>query len=165
MGVGPRNLSGDRINALLGRFLRRARSDCRGAAAVEFAIFVPLLTLAVVSVADIGLAVLRKMQVEDAAQAGAQYAIMHGFDSSAITSAVTNATNSSAISASPAPLKYCGCATGSSITTVTCGSTCTGGTTAGTYVRVSAQASYYTIIDYQIVSTYSFSAASTARLQ
>ncbi|MBR0712822.1 TadE/TadG family type IV pilus assembly protein [Bradyrhizobium liaoningense] len=165
MAVGAQCSRRNRIPSLLRRPLGRAVTDCRGAAAVEFAIFVPLLTLAVISVTDIGLAVLRKMQVEDAAQAGAQYAIRNGFDSAAITSAVTSATSSTAISASPAPAKFCGCATGSSITTATCGTTCTGGTTAGTYVKVSAQANYYTIIDYQIVSTYAFSAESTARLQ
>lgn len=153
------------IRSLLRRSLGRAADDCRGAAAVEFGIIVPLLTLMTISVTDIGLAVYRKMQVENAAQAGAQYAMVNGFDSASIVSAVTSATNSTAITASPAPAKFCGCASGSSISTVTCGATCTGGATAGIYVKVSAQANYYTILDYQIVSTYTLSAQSTARLQ
>jgi Flp pilus assembly protein TadG len=149
---------------LLGCALRWA-SDTTGVAAVEFGILIPIMSLMVVSVTDIGLAVYRKMQVEDAAQAGAQYAIMHGFDSGAITSAVTSATNSSAISASPAPVKFCGCASGSSITAASCGTTCPGGAAAGTYVRVSAQGAYSTIINYQVVSTYTFNVQSTTRLQ
>lgn len=93
------------------RLLGRFRKNTRGAAAIEFGILVPLLALMVVSVIDTGLAVYRKMQVESAAQAGVEYAIAHGFDSNAMSAAVVNATNSTAISASPAPVKFCGCAT------------------------------------------------------
>jgi len=154
-----------RLHARLRRFFDLS-SDRSGAAAVEFGIIVPMLALMAISVTDIGLAVYRKMQVEGAAQAGAQYAIMNGYDSSAITSAVTSATNSSAITATPAPTKFCGCPTGSSISTITCGATCSGGSTAGTYVAVSAQSVYYTFLNYQIVATsHTFNAQSTVRLQ
>jgi Flp pilus assembly protein TadG len=137
-----------------------------GAAAIEFAFMIPLLSLMVISVTDIGLAVYRKMQVENAAQAGAQYAIVHGFDTSSISSAVTSATNSTAITASPAPVQFCGCPTSTGISSASCGSVCTGGAQAGTYARVSAQATYYTLINYQLVAaTYTYNAQSTARLQ
>jgi Flp pilus assembly protein TadG len=137
-----------------------------GAAAIEFAFMIPLLSLMVVSVSDIGLAVYRKMQVENAAQAGAQYAIVHGFDTSSISSAVTSATNSTAITASPSPVQFCGCPTSTGISSASCGTVCTGGAQAGTYARVSAQATYYTLINYQIVAaTYTYNAQSTARLQ
>ncbi|UPK40358.1 hypothetical protein IVB18_18615 [Bradyrhizobium sp. 186] len=127
---------------------------------------IPLLSLMVVSVSDIGLAVYRKMQVEDAAQAGAQYAIVHGFDMSGISSAVTSATNSTAITASPSPVQFCGCPTSTGVSSVSCGTVCTGGAQAGTYATVSAQATYYTLINYQIVgATYTYNAQSTARLQ
>ena len=71
----------------------------------------PVLTLMMVSVIDIGMGVHRKMQVEDAAQVGAQYAMRNGFDANAISNAVIKATNFSAIVASPAPVQFCGCAT------------------------------------------------------
>ncbi|GLR85113.1 TadE/TadG family type IV pilus assembly protein [Bradyrhizobium iriomotense] len=146
--------------------MRTAARDTRGAAAIEFGIMVPLLSLMVVSVADIGLAVYRKMQVEEAAQAGAQYAIARGFDTSGISSAVTSATNSTAITASPGPVQFCGCPTSGGVSSVGCGTVCTGGAQAGTYATVSAQATYYTLINYQIVAaTYTYNAQSTARLQ
>ncbi|ANW05758.1 TadE/TadG family type IV pilus assembly protein [Bradyrhizobium icense] len=127
---------------------------------------IPLFALMVVSVTDIGLAVYRKMQVENAAQAGAQYAIVRGFNKSAISSAVIAATNSSAVSASPEPVQYCGCPTSTGVSTVSCGTVCPGGAVAGTYAKVSAQATYYTLINYQLVAnSYSFNAESTARLQ
>ena len=94
-------------------FRRRFGNDTRGVAAIEFGVLVPLLSLMVVSVTDIGLAIYRKMQVEGSSQAGVEYAIAHGFDANAISTAVTAATNSNAINASPVPIKFCGCATSS----------------------------------------------------
>jgi Flp pilus assembly protein TadG len=150
----------------LHRLFRNALRDTGGAAAIEFAIMIPLFSLMVVSVTDIGLAVYRKMQVENAAQAGAQYAIARGFNKTSISNAVTSATNSSAISASPEPVQFCGCPTSTGVSTVSCGTVCSSGAVAGTYAKVSAQATYYTLINYQIVaSTYDLNAQSTARLQ
>jgi Flp pilus assembly protein TadG len=150
----------------LREFVRAAVHDTSGAAAIEFGIVIPLLALMVVSVADIGIAVYRKMQVEDAAQAGAQYAIARGYDTNGISNAVTSATNSTAVTASPPPVQFCGCPTNTGVSTVSCGSFCTGGALAGTYATVSAQATYDTLINYQIVPTsYTYNAQSTARLQ
>lgn len=146
--------------------LRKIAPDVKGAVAIEFAFMVPLLTLMVVSVTDIGLAVYRKMQVEGAAQAGAQYAIAHGFDTSGISAAVTSATNSSAIIASPGAVQFCGCPGSTGISNASCGSTCPSGNLAGTYATVSAQATYNTLINYQIVApSYTFTVQSTSRLQ
>ena len=91
---------------------------------------------------------------------------MHGFDANAISNAVTSATSSSAVTASPSPVTFCGCATGSGISTVSCGTTCPAGALAATYTTVSAQATYSTMLNYQVVpSTYTYSKQSTARLQ
>ncbi len=151
---------------MLHRFLCWVSSDTSGAAAVEFSMLVPLLALMVTAVIDLGFGIYYKMQVEDAAQAGAEWAMKNGFDASAISTAVTAATNSSAVSASPAPTTFCGCATSSSVTTATCGSTCTGGAQAGTYASVSAQRTYSTILSYPLFpSSYNFTATATARLQ
>lgn len=155
-----------RASRILGRDFIRAVNDTAGAAAVEFGFMIPIFGLMVISVTDIGLSVYRKMQVEQAAQVGAQYAVVHGFDTSAISTAVTSASNATAVIATPSPTKFCGCLTGSSISTVSCGTTCPGGTIAGTYTTVSAQASYSTILDYRVVPvTYTFNAQSTVRLQ
>lgn len=140
--------------------------DTGGAAAIEFGFMIPLFSLMVVSVTDIGLAVYRKMQVENAAQAGAQYAIARGFSQAGISNAVTGATNSSAVSASPEPGQFCGCPANIGVSTVSCGTVCAGGAVAGTYAKVSAQATYHTLINYQIVGNiYVVSAQSTVRLQ
>jgi Flp pilus assembly protein TadG len=148
------------------RFLSRAASDTSGVAAIEFGIIVPILMLMVVAVADLGMGFYRKMQLEDAAQAGAEWAIKNGFDANAISNAVTSATSAPAISASPAPVQFCGCASGLRIGTVTCGTTCSGGVQAGTYTTVSATMTYNTILPYGFFpSTNNFSSQSTVRLQ
>src|ERR1700756_2346653 len=107
-----------RRSGLRRRLFDRAASNTSGAVAVEFGFLIPVLALMVISVIDIGFGVYRKMQVEDAAQAGVQFAIAHGFDANAISTAVPSATNPPAITASPPPVTFCGCATGSGMRTV-----------------------------------------------
>jgi Flp pilus assembly protein TadG len=154
-----------RARNMFRRVLARAAGDTSGVAAIEFGIIVPILVLMVVATADIGMGFYRKMQVEDAAQAGAAWAIKNGFDAKLISNAVTSAT-SAPVSVSPTPVQFCGCASGSSISTVTCGTTCPGGALAGTYTTVSAQMTYNPILPYGFFpSTYNFSLQSTVRLQ
>lgn len=147
-------------------FFARAAGNTSGAAAIEFGVIVPMLALMVTAVIDLGLGIYSKMQLEGAAQAGVEWAIRNGFDANAISAAVTSATSSSSISATPVPVQYCGCASGSSVSSATCGTTCPGGALAGTYVTVSAQVTYNTTLNYPTVpSTYNFATQSTARLQ
>ena len=146
-----------RLAALLGA------SD--GSVAIEFSIAAPVLAIMFVPMVDIGMAVYQQMQVQDAAQAGAQFAMAHGWNSSSIQSAVTSATPLS-VSASPAPSKSCGCPDGSSVSAATCGSTCSDGLQAGSYVTVSAQATYTPLLPYPLMgSSVTLSAQTTARIQ
>jgi Flp pilus assembly protein TadG len=173
-----------RARNMFRRVLARAAGDTSGVAAIEFAIIVPILVLMVVATADIGMGFYRKMQVEGATQAGAEWAIKNGFDANAMSNAVisatsapalsvspapvqfVSATSAPALSVSPAPVQFCGCANGSAISTVACGTTCPGGASAGTYTTVSAQMTYNTILNYGFFpSTYNFSSQSTVRLK
>ena len=141
----------DRVIAVCKR-LRSVLRAVEGNAAIEFALAAPLLVGILIPVVDFGMAIYQKMEVEDAAQAGAQYALLHGWNSPAIQSAVTGATALSSISASPAPVEACGCHTGTSITLTACGSTCTNGDKAGIYVTVNAQSTYTPLIAYPLMS-------------
>jgi len=137
-----------------------------GIAAIEFAILGAVLCMVVVAIGDLGLGFYSYMQVQNSAQAGAQYAAVHGFNSTAITSAVTSATSVAGITASPAPQQFCGCASGTAIATATCGSVCADGMSAGTYVSASAVADYSTLISWPgFASTYHQTATSTVRIQ
>ena len=125
-----------------------------GMAAVEFGLAAPVLAGLLVPVADLGIAYSRQIQVQQAAQAGAQYAAFHPWNSNsvnAISNAVTSASTLPGISASPAPAEFCGCPTGNSVSSVTCNSTCPDGQTAGYYVVVNAKLSYTPQLPYSVL--------------
>ncbi len=154
-----------RIPPSLLQFLSSSDRGVKGAVAVELAIIGPALVLMMVSTVDLGMGIYRKMQVQNAAQAGAEYAIGHGFTAS-ISNAVTNATTFSGLTASPAPVQFCGCPSSSGVTNVTCNSTCPSGAVAGPYVTVSAEGTYNTILSYpSIPDSFSFTSQATVRIQ
>jgi Flp pilus assembly protein TadG len=137
----------------------------QGNAVVEFGLVAPMLGAILVPVVDIGIGFYQRMQVQDAAQAGTQYAMAHGWNSTAIQNAVTSATPLP-VTAAPAPTRSCGCPGDASVVAVACGSTCTDGQSAGTYVTVNAQAVYKTLVPYPAIgSSVTLSAQSTARIQ
>jgi len=104
----------------------------RGNAAIETALMAPFLLLLMVGIADFGSATYADMEIQDAAQAGAQYALENGaggLNATTVTnveSAVTSATTLSGVAANPTPTVYCGCASGNTITAAGCPSNTTG---------------------------------------
>ena len=136
----------------LARLRLLPRSD-RGSAAVEFGLAAPILVGLLVPVADLGIAYSQKILVDQAAQAGAQYAALHPWNSNSATeiaNAVTSATTLP-IAATPAPRQICGCPTGSTITEVTCGNICSNTETAGYYVVVNGQLPYTPVLPYSVL--------------
>jgi Flp pilus assembly protein TadG len=148
------------------RLLAKASTCERGVAAIEFGFVAPILALAIIGTVDLGLGVYRSMQVHTAAQAGAQYAMTHGFSSSGITNATTSATSFSAIAATPEPTKFCGCPSTSGVNTASCSTACPDASQPGTYVTVSAQGTYSTLIPWPMLpSSFAFAARSTVRME
>ena len=141
----------------------------RGTSAVEFALAAPVLVGLLVPVADLGIAYARQIQVQQAAQAGAQYATFHAWNSgspSAIAKAVTAASTLAGITASPAPSEFCGCPNGSSVASATCNSTCPNGQTAGYYAVVNAQLTYTPQLPYSVLGNpVTLRAQSTVRVR
>jgi Flp pilus assembly protein TadG len=159
------NQAADRLWQSLRR-LMHPTDGVQGVAAIEFAMLASILALLMICVVDVGMGFYRKMQVQNAAQVGAQYAMLHDFSIGSISAAVTAATSYPDISAAPAPTQYCGCPSNTGIGTVTCGSTCADGTTAATYVSVSAQGTYYTLLSYPLLpNSFTLTAKSTVRTQ
>ena len=157
---------GSGVFARVGGAVSSARNNREGLSGIEFALIAPVLILSFIATADFGLAIYAKMEVENAAQAGTEYAARNGYTSSSVTSAVTAATSMSGVSATPAPSQFCGCPSTSGVTTATCNTNCASGAAAGTYVSASAQATYTTIISYPgIPSSYTFSSTSTVRIK
>jgi Flp pilus assembly protein TadG len=166
MSIDLSTLSAGKMRSCLSRLTGSLYRATSGALAVEFALIAPILLLIMVASVDLGMGLYTRMQVQNAAQAGVEYAIAHGFAATAISSAVTSATSLSGIEAAPAPSEFCGCPTASGVTTATCGSTCSGGIGAGTYVTVTAQATYTTVVPFPLFpDSYSFTEASTVRIQ
>jgi Flp pilus assembly protein TadG len=121
----------------------------KGTAAIEFGLVGTMLSLLLLGVIDFGMGYWEKIQVGNAARAGAEYAIFNGWNQSGIATAVTSATSLNSIAATPAPTQSYGCPSASAgITTAAFGASCTGGGTAGTYVTVNANASYTTLFTY-----------------
>ena len=121
----------------------------KGTAAIEFGLVGGFLCFLLLGLVDFGMGYWEKIQVGNAARAGAESAIFNGFNQSKITTAVTSATGLVSTAATPAPTKIYGCPSArAGITPVDFGSSCTGGGTAGTYVTVNAQASYSSIFTY-----------------
>jgi Flp pilus assembly protein TadG len=147
------------------RFRKGRIGGEEGTAAIEFALMIPLLLTLMMGVVDLGFAIYTGMQVYSAAEAGALYAARNGWDSAGISSAVTGATGTSGITATPAPTHFCGCPTASGVVTWTCGTNCASGSTAGQYARINASLAYSTILPYAALGLPStFTAKSVVRL-
>ena len=157
---------------MMGRIDRFARIAAArdGVSTIEFAIVATAVALLLVGIIDFGMGLWDKMQVQNAAQAGASYAAVKGWNSTAgaIETAVTSATGMSGVQASPVPsVMSCGCpnAGASAITSATCGAACSDGSIAGHYWIVNAKVSYSTILPYPgITSPMNLTATAYARL-
>lgn len=137
-----------------------------GVAALEFALVAPFLCTFILGVVDLGLGFDAQMAVTQAAQAGSYYGLINGFDTSAIQSVVANSTGTSGITSSPSPTQSCGCPTGTTVTTAPCNSTCSNGQAPGTYITVSAQYPYSTILSYPgLSSPMTLRSTSTVRIK
>jgi Flp pilus assembly protein TadG len=165
-----------------------------GAALVEATIFVPILVVMMVYTADFGLIFYNEMEVQNAAQAGAQWAIANRvYNCSSIQTAAQNAT---AVSATVSSSQFCGCSEDSSgnlvvspltspavCTSAVCASapstcsapctsapntTCNTSGVEGNYVTVSATptTTYQSFAPYGLISSsYNISTTTTARIQ
>ncbi len=168
--VAERPRPGPYTRAILARVRRRLCQDLfnqeHGTAAIDLAIILPVLIAMAFGLVDYSSALLQQTQVQNAAQRGLQYALTHGFDSSAMSSVITRNTNSAVISATPAPSKFCGCPNNVGISSTTCSSLCSDGSRAGTYVSASAAATYIPYIALPFVpASFALQSTATARIQ
>jgi Flp pilus assembly protein TadG len=141
-----------------------------GASLVEFTLFAPILVIMSIYMVDFGLLFFRNMEVQNAAQAGVDWAVANrDYNSADISAAVTNSTNYKAVNVSSGyPKEQCGCPSNSptTFTTYTNACTCSGGSNGGVYVTVKTQATYNSFIPYGLISkTYTLTAQSMARIK
>ena len=148
------------------RFEYHWRAPWRGTVSIEFALVLPFLALLLTGLLDLGYAAYELMEIQAAAEAGAQYASTNPWNVTAISNAVTSATEITGISATPAPSQFCACANGGSLTAVSCTSTCGGGHAPSTYALINAQLQHWTVLHYPgLPYPMTLSAQSRRRLQ
>lgn len=99
----------------LGNRIRRLRVDRRGVSAIEAALVLPLLALALCGVLEFGLNVYNRQQLQAAVQSGMQYALHNPNDTAGIMSAVSLALPASAGVVVNTPTYACECNNGVSI--------------------------------------------------
>jgi Flp pilus assembly protein TadG len=107
-----------------------------------------MLATLMLGMVDMGLWNTARLSVDRAARAGAEYAVANGYSSTGISAAITSNAPArsgmlSAISATPAPVRWYGCVVSNNSVAVTVqNAVCADGTTAGTYVTSNATAIY-----------------------
>lgn len=147
--------------------------DRRGMSAVEFGLAAPVFLAMLTPVIDLGLAFSQQIRINQAVEAGAQYAAMNQYNTNSSTScdstkpwaacvsgAMTNATT---LSVGPSVGgETCGCPNGTSTSIIshdtvsTCGpsnggTTCSDGSTPGYYVTISASLTYTSVMPFSIL--------------
>ena len=121
------------------RSIRFCASRC-GAGAVEFALIAPIIVIALAGMANYGMAMFQKMELESAARAGAQIAINDRTATTSIQNAVINATGLTLVSGDITLTEACWCADVSA--TETCGATCADSEPAQYFMTVSVTKSF-----------------------
>src|SRR5438105_466899 len=80
------------LSKALRAFFGRERLAIAGVAAIELAMVSPLVVTGVLGAGELGLSIFRETQVGFAAQAGADFALAHGFNATKVSNAIVNAT-------------------------------------------------------------------------
>lgn len=127
----------------MGTFLRQFCRRTDGGPAVEFGFIFPVFAVLIAGLVEYGMVMFQYMNVSQAAQVGANYAMLTGYNAANIQTAVTNATGIPAGNVTVA--KSCGCATGAGISPTSCRTplpSCGNGVTAATYVTVTVAQPY-----------------------
>jgi len=147
------------IGARIGALAR----DRRGMSAVEFGLAAPVFLAMLTPVIDIGLAFSQQIRVNQAVEAGAQYASSNPYNgtswASAVSSAITNATTLSLNQSVGA--ETCGCpnststaiVTGSYGSPPTCTGSCPDASKPGYYVTITANVTYTSVMPYSILGS------------
>jgi Flp pilus assembly protein TadG len=116
----------------------------KGVAALEFGLAVPLLAVLITAIVEIGYSMYQAMQVAYVAESGLGYAQKYGWKSSDIARSAANSTSLSGVTVTPT--QYCACPSASGLATAACGSSCSSGSAAGQYIKVSVSVQRKSII-------------------
>lgn len=140
-------------------------SRCRsGASAVEFGVIAPAMIVLLAGLVDVAGAMQQTIRLENAARAGAQYAMSFPENTAGIMAATAEAIGGTGATVAVVPA-YCACPGGGD-TVVSCEGTPCAGAPAGVYVGITITRPYAAIIGiggYVLPSTLSGSAVARVR--
>lgn len=130
--------------------LIRVAGDRAGNFMLEFALSLPVLSLMLVGMLDLGRYALQQSSITEGARQGAQYGILAYTDTANINTTARNATGLSGVTATNAV--FCECVAG---TTVSCSSTCGTGTFKR-YITVTTSKAFSSVLSSGTLSFGSF---------
>lgn len=148
----------------------------RGVAAVELALFAPILLLFLVAVVDFGLWIREQMQMTSAARAGVQFVLQDPVSNAGnidgIKQAAGNASGLDVAAIVVSPRQFCECP-GASGTEIGCTSDCSGGAQRLKYFEVTVTGTFspfffgsinLPFIDVELIGDIDLAGKSTVRL-
>ena len=151
--------------------------DRRGLSAVEFGLAAPVFLAMLSPMIDLGLAFSQQIRLNQAVDAGAQYASLNPYNSSSwstnVQNAVTNANTTLSIGTPSVSSEVCGCPNAANTgisggvgTAPNCTpGACTDGSNPGYYVTISASLTYNSVMPYSIIgSSPTLSSSATVRV-
>ena len=132
-----------------------------GAALVELTIFAPMLIISSIYIMDYGLYFFKQMEVQNAAQSSAQYAIVN-----ASAPQLTDFTGNSITISGSKTNYYCAASSSPySLTLAAQNSTCADGSIAGKYITITTSATYNAIVHYGHFSQSSYTITGSAKVR
>lgn len=130
------------------------RFCARGSVAIELALLAPVLAALLIGSVDFGTYIYKKMQLQSASRAGAQFAIQedgNAEDSAGIKTAVLSSADDLDTGINIVSTAYCSCADGTetTVSAITgCSGTCSGGDSPALSVRVTVSNTFTPIFPY-----------------
>ncbi len=139
------------------RFFKRSTN---GAAAVEFALILPILFSVVVGISDFGVVMMRKNDINIVINTGFHYALLKNDSASSIERAMTNATSINPLTVSATQMCLC-----PNNITVSCNNQCSDATPPARYYRLEAEAAINPIFTALLTNPYTIKAFAMVRVQ
>lgn len=125
--------------------LRQFLLDDDGAVAIEFALIAPLIVMAMLMMADIGLAAYDRMKLTNGVRGAAQYIITGGQSEEMMAAIVIRTASMGESELAIDVTEYCACSF-SEASAVECSTVCEGEDITNVYARITAKTSSHRIL-------------------